>query len=394
MSTPVATVGDVCAMFGGGTPARDVPAYYGGSIPWVTPKDMKVWEITGAEVNITESGLANSAARLAPAGSVLVVVRSGVLKHTLPVAIARTAVAINQDMKALVCSDRVLPEYLARYLKEQSGTILKWVRATTADNFQPDRLRALPIPLPPLVEQRRIAAILDKADELRAKRRAAIAKLDTLTQSIFLDMFGDPATNPKGWPVERLGKCTAQIQIGPFGSLLHQKDYVQGGIPLVNPKHIQNGEIRPGSEESVSPRKFKELKTYHLRRGDVVMGRRGEMGRCAVVNEVYGPLLCGTGSLFVRPDVARTTSMFLYFLLSSAALKARLERLSLGQTLPNLNSRIVEGLQVPLPPLAMQNEFAITVAGARALAGVQSTSACTLDHLFATLQSRAFNGRL
>ena len=244
-------------------------------------------------------------------------------------------------------------------------------QTTNISNLNVDRCLRLWLPLPSLPEQRWIAEILDKADALRTKRRAALVQLDTLTQSIFLDMFGDPATNPKRWPVVLLRESTARIQIGPFGSLLHREDYVEGGIPLVNPKHIQQEAIQPDPSETVSARKFAELDTYHLQAGDVVMGRRGEMGRCAVVNEDSGPLLCGTGSVLVRPDNEHTTSLFLLFLLSSAALKARLERLSLGQTLPNLNSQIVEGLEVPLPPLTVQLEFAARVEGARQFVNAQ-----------------------
>jgi type I restriction enzyme S subunit len=124
------------------------------------------------------------------------------------------------------------------------------------------------------------------------------------------------------------------------------------------------------------------------------MGRRGEMGRCAIVNENSGPLLCGTGSLFLRPDNVQTTSLFLLFLLSSAALKSRLERLSLGQTLPNLNSQIVEGLTVPLPPLPAQREFATRVEATRSLIAAQNEGATALNSLFASLQHRAFRGEL
>jgi len=93
------------------------PSYYDGAIPWVTPKDMKSWYIDDAQIAITKSGLENSAARLAPTHSVLIVVRSGVLKHTVPVAINRLPVAINQDMKALICQNSVDPSYLARFIK-------------------------------------------------------------------------------------------------------------------------------------------------------------------------------------------------------------------------------------------------------------------------------------
>ena len=304
-----------------------------------------------------------------------------------------------------VCSTDIIPilpkegmsrDYLFYFLRAPDTVNLATRRSSGANlpRLAPKQLASFQVPLPPLDEQKRIAEILDKADALRAKRRAALAQLDTLTQAIFLDMFGDPATNPKGWPAVLLRDSTARIQIGPFGSLLHRKDYVEGGSPLVNPKHIQQGTIRPDRSETVGARKFAELETYHLQAGDVVMGRRGEMGRCAIVNEDSGPLLCGTGSLFVRPDNEQTTSLFLLFLLSSAALKARLERVSLGQTLPNLNSQIVEGLQVPLPPLTVQLEFGTLVECARQTVNAQRKAASQLSSLFVSLQQRAFRGEL
>ncbi len=256
------------------------------------------------------------------------------------------------------------------------------------------KLKQLRIPRPPRPPQPRIAEILDKADALRTKRRAAHAQLETLTQSIFLDMFGDPATNPKGWPVAALKNCVARIQIGPFGSLLHQEDYVGDGIPLVNPKHIQSGVIEIGGDETVTPEKFQELGVYHLAPGDVVMGRRGEMGRCAIVDTASCPLLCGTGSLFLRPDNTQTSSVFLRAMLSSEAIKSRLERLSLGQTLPNLNSRIVECLEIPLPPVTAQRDFADRVMASKALRGIQQNSLNWLDALFTSLQYCAFQGEL
>jgi type I restriction enzyme S subunit len=193
------TVEQVCAVVGGGTPTRNNPHYYGGEIPWITPKDMKSWELHNAQVSITQTGLDNSTARLVPSNSVLVVVRSGVLKHTVPVALNRVPVAINQDMKALLCSEHVNPDYLAHFIKARSPLILQWVRATTADNFPIDKLKRLEIPLPSLRDQQRIAGILAQTDLLRSKRRKTLAHVDDLVKSIFLDMFGDPATNARGW---------------------------------------------------------------------------------------------------------------------------------------------------------------------------------------------------
>lgn len=255
-------------------------------------------------------------------------------------------------------------------------------------------LESYKAPFPPLSEQKRIAAILDKADELRAKRRAALAELDQLTQSIFLDMFGDPVTNPKGWKSARLADCTERIQIGPFGSLLHQEDYVVGGVPLVNPMHIKESCIVPDKEQTVTKRKHAELSLYHLNCGDVIMGRRGEMGRCAIVTPEHAGLLCGTGSLFITPKRDVTTTTYLFTVLSNQSMKKRLESFSLGATLPNLNRTIIEELVVPLPALSVQERFADHLTTVKALKGYYLASREQIDVLFASLQNRAFRGEL
>src|SRR5262249_44034377 len=146
--------------------------------------------------HISDEALEHSSTNIVPENSVLIVNRSGILKHKLPVGIAQRPMAINQDIKALVCAPNIYPMYLAHFLKASEQTVLGWVRATTADNFPIENLKQLEIALPSLAEQKRIATILDVADVLRGKRRAAIVKLDNLAQSIFIEMFGDPAENP------------------------------------------------------------------------------------------------------------------------------------------------------------------------------------------------------
>ena len=148
---------------------------------------------------------------------------------------------------------------------------------TTRRRISRKNLGKVIIPLPPLAEQKRIAGILDAADALRAKRREALVQLDTLLQSTFLDMFGDPVTNPLGWEVRGLKETKSRVQIGPFGSLLHKEDYIVDGVPLVNPMHIVSGQIRVGNKQTVSEQKAASLGNYRLESGDVVMGRRGEM---------------------------------------------------------------------------------------------------------------------
>ncbi|MEV8357855.1 restriction endonuclease subunit S [Microbacterium sp. NPDC076895] len=170
-------IGDIVTVTGGGTPRMSEPSFFDGDIPWVTPKDMKQHTIDRSAIRLSPTGVANSPAKIVDAGSTLVVVRSGVLKHTLPVAIAARPVALNQDMKALSPKrEFVTPEYLVRLVKAQESRVLRSVRATTADNFPIDTLLGIEIPLPPLPEQRRIAAILDEADALRMARRRSVSR--------------------------------------------------------------------------------------------------------------------------------------------------------------------------------------------------------------------------
>ncbi len=255
-------------------------------------------------------------------------------------------------------------------------------------------LRGIKTSFPPIEEQRRIAAILDQADALRAKRREALAQLDSLTQSIFIEMFGDPVTNPKKLRVATLSECAETIQIGPFGTQLHEEDYVDGGVPLVNPTHIKAGKICPDWSLTVSQEKYKELSNYFLDEGDLILGRRGEMGRCAVVTSKEKGWLCGTGSLFVRPKAKTLHPIFLALVISSPSMRRHLENVAQGVTMANLNKTIVGSLPIPLPPIHDQLKMVSQLDAIEGIGAVSRQSFTELDILFASLQHRAFQGDL
>ena len=254
-----------------------------------------------------------------------------------------------------------------------------------------DFLKELEIPLPPLDEQKRIAAILDKADAIRRKRQQAIQLADDFLRSVFLDMFGDPVTNPKGWEVKSL-KDIARIQIGPFGTQLHKEDYIENGIPLINPTHIVKGEIIPKANLTISNEKHASLSEYHLKTGDIVMGRRGEMGRCAIVNSKEEGWMCGTGSLFIRPKQTGVFSEYLNQLLSSQAIKNHLESESQGATMPNLNKTIVGNIKIPVPTDEVLEQF--TVIKETFLKTKSSVIDSLNAPLFESLSQKAFAGEL
>lgn len=279
--------------------------------------------------------------------------------------------------------------YLKRFLKSPRAIeyYVGKMKGSTARrrSLPPVEFNAMPIPLPPLPEQRRIAAILDHADALRAKRRQVLTHLDALTQSIFNDMFGREVWN------STLGEI-ANVQIGPFGSLLHKEDYVSGGVPVINPMHIRDGQLQPDDAFSVTETKAASLSLYRLREADVVLGRRGEMGRAGVAGAQHVGMLCGTGSLILRPR--GMDSRFLHTVVTSPRMKAHLERSSLGATLPNLNATIVKTSPVPRAPDQAQAAFAEALRAVDESRSGARRAAARDDELFASLQSRAFRGEL
>ena len=140
-------------------------------------------------------------------------------------------------------------------------------------------------------------------------------------QSRFIELFGDPVANPHGFDKVALSEL-ADIKIGPFGSLLHKEDYIEGGHALLNPSHIIDGKVAPDYKLTVSAQKYEELSAYHLKADDVVMGRRGEMGRCAVVP--CDGYLCGTGSLMIRTK-GEVTADYIQKIISFPSFKKTIE---------------------------------------------------------------------
>ncbi|HHC6677145.1 TPA: restriction endonuclease subunit S [Vibrio parahaemolyticus] len=283
--------------------------------------------------------------------------------------------------------------YLVHYLR--SKQFVSWISDQVAGAKMPRVLMKIfwdhEIPLPPLAEQKRIAAILDKADAIRQKRKQAIELADEFLRSVFLDMFGDPVTNPKGWEVKKLSNI-AHIQIGPFGTQLHKEDYIENGIPLINPTHIVQGSIVPNINLTISSKKHRELSEYHLKAGDIVMGRRGEMGRCAIVHEQEAGWLCGTGSVFIRPQNIGVFSEYLNKLLSSQAIKKHLESESQGATMPNLNKTIVGNIQIPVPSDEALEQFSLLKA--KCLNYLEISNIFSSEQYFEALGQKAFSGQL
>ena len=259
-------------------------------------------------------------------------------------------------------TDIIISEYLALFFKapHTKATVEKhYLTGTAIKRVILKGFKVIKAPVPPLVEQERIVAELDLLQGIIDKQKAQLKELDTLAQSIFYDMFGDPVENEKGW-TKKMVKEIAQVKIGPFGSLLHASDYITGGCPVINPIHMKDGKICPDTDFTVDAKKTEEMSSYTLKKDDIIFGRRGDIGRCALVSENDSGFICGTGSLFVRFTQPIVSRFAIEVFLSNEMRKLLVDQAK-GATMLNINCGIVEGLSVIQPPLPLQQSFATKI---------------------------------
>ncbi len=343
-------------------------------------------EIT-APTRLTPEEAPSRARQIVAVGDVLVSTVRPNLNAVAVVPPALDGATASTGFTVLRPSRKVVGRYLFHWVR-YDAFVADMVRKATGASYPAvsDRIvKDSLLPLPSLDKQRRIAAILDQADALRAKRRRALAHLDDLSQSIFEDMFRFDE-----WDSQLAD--LAEVQIGPFGSLLHQEDYVSGGVAVINPMHIRDGQLKPDLGFSVSEAKASSLSHYRLRCGDLVLGRRGEMGRAGIAGGEHEGMLCGTGSLILRPR--EVDSRFLHAVVTSPRMKAHLERNALGATLPNLNSGIVKASPVPSTNADLQALFTRKLTAVSGAVTVARKNQESIDELFVSLQFRAFRGDL
>ena len=292
----------------------------------------------------------NAPAKIAHPGDILISVRApiGALN------IADRECCIGRGLAALTVNENLCNSgYLWYAIANKVDELNSKGTGSTFKAISKNVLGETEVFLPSLDRQQQISATLDKLTSLISLRKQQLAKLDELVKARFLEMFGDPVQNDKGWPLISIGDI-AEIRIGPFGTMLHKEDYLRGGHALVNPSHIVDGKICVDLNLTVSDEKYRELASYALQVGDVVLGRRGEMGRCAVVYE--SGLLCGTGSMIIRPS-EKMQPYFLQNILSNPTFKKTIEDKAVGVTMMNLNIPIVSSLMIPQLPIVLQSSF-------------------------------------
>jgi type I restriction enzyme, S subunit len=244
-----------------------------------------------------------------------------------------------------------------------------------------DRFLETPVVLPPVGEQTAILRFLNHADRrirryIRSKQKL-IKLLEEQKQAVIhrtitrgrdpnvtvkpsgVDWLGDV---PEHWEVKTLGRLATSFRTGPFGSILHQSDYVDGGTPLVNPTHMKEGKIVEDTGCSVPPVVAERLSNYVLAKHDLIFSRRGELGRCALVRDREAGWLCGTGSIRIRVNYDGIEPEYLIEALQVRWVGEYLSLFSVGATMDSLNTGILKGVPVLLPPISEQRQLLQTVA--------------------------------
>ena len=300
---------------------------------------------------------------------------------------------LNQRVCKIESSDdRLDQEYLIRLLPNALKEIEARTPFVTVKHLSVKEVRAIKIPLPPLPEQRRIAAILDKADALCQKRRQAIEKLDQLLQSVFLDMFGDPVTNPKGWE---------EVSIADVCS--HVVDCVNRTAPIVDHEtpykmirttNVRNGKVSLDTVRRVDTPTFEKWNRRLVpQKGDVILTREAPAGEAGIL-ESDDQVFLGQRLMLYRCNTARLTPEYLLFTFINAGMQRQFLSNSSGSTVKHLSVPACRNWSILCPPISMQEDFS------RRVTLIQSINACNAiglqkgEHFFSSLQQRAFNGTL
>ena len=307
------------------------------------------------------------------------------------------------------CSTEIFPlkpspelsrEYLLYWLlsDETCNRINATCTGARMPRAQMNEVLGFEFPLPPLPEQHRIVALLDEAFNGIATAKANAERNLQNARALFESHLQSAFTERgEGWVETTLAEATGGVFTGPFGSLLHKSDYIENGIPLVNPAHITNVGIEPDFRKTVSEETAQSLSSYVMRAGDIVIGRRGEMGRCALVTNVEDGWLCGTGSFIIKPS-NRCDARYLVRLLRSEGCKRRLEEIAGGAVMPNLSNTDLGNLPILLPPLDQQQEVLTAIDRiaheTQRLESLYQRKRAALDALKQSLLHQAFSGAL
>lgn len=397
------SVGAVCDRFGGevqtGPFGSQLHAsdYSENGVPVVMPQDMLEGRVTTERIARVDAQHVNRLRQHA--------LRPGDIAFSRRGDVGRFAVITEKEdgwlcgtgsIRIRLNCPEVDTSYLRWYLAQP--TVRNWLEhnatGVTMPNLNTTVVRQLPLAYPSLPEQRRIAAILDQADALRAKRREALAQLDRLAQSVFVEMFGDPVTNPRGWETRRLGELTSKLGSGstPTGGDTAYKDV---GISLIRSLNVHDGLFLRKNLAHIDEQQAAKLRNVVVEENDILLNITGaSVARvCRAPADVL-PARVNQHVMIVRPT-SELNPLFLESLLLNPSMKAKLLKVGgAGATREAITKADAEELEVIVPPKSLQQEFSTRKESLHSLQRNGESGLADLNALFASLQHRAFRGEL
>jgi type I restriction enzyme S subunit len=377
---------EVAEVVTGSTPSTIRDDFFGGEIPFVTPTELKGGiPVTKTPVTLTELGAKQ--VRVIPENSIMVCCIGSLGK----VGIAGTRLATNQQINSLVFDEKVVnPRYGFHYCQTLKPLLTHLAPSTTVPIINKGRFQELQIPLPPLPEQKRIAAILDKADSIRRKRQEAVRLTEELLSSVFLDMFGDPVSNPKGWDTGVLGDVIFSAKDGPHVS----PEYSIDGIPFLSARHVKPGRIEWNDLKHIT---LEEAK-IHWRKckpeiGDILYTKGGTTGVAAVFDSDK-EIAVWVHIALLKLKHNKVNPYWLENMLNSKYCYDQSQRYTHGITNQDLGLKRMVNIEMYIPPLFEQNKFYAAVKRIKNLASMNASYFQESEHVFNSLLQRAFKGNL
>lgn len=398
MRWPKVSLGDIAQIVGGSTPRRDNPEFWGPGYYWATPTDLPmpgegILNLDATSQTITEEGLRSCSTSLLPVGAVLYSTRATIGK----LAIANVPVATNQGFNNFIVSDAIFNRFLAYSLQYFTPEISLLAGSTTFKEVSRSSLRGFKIPLPPLREQHRIVEILDEADRLRRLRREVDTKAARILPALFLKMFGDPATNPRGWAEKPLREAIAIVDAGwsaTSEARLRQKH--EFGVLKVSA--VTSGRFLVEEHKAVI--NIPETRTLvHPRRGDLIFSRANtrELVAASCIVDVDHPNLFLSDKLWrLTPRDRIASTLFLKELFWNDGIRDKFRVASSGSSgsMLNISQEAMLRTVVPMPPYELQMRFEAIAWRLIEITNQARNTASKIDSIWETLMQRVFSGQL
>ena len=375
-------LGEVCKIIGGTTPPTTVKENWGDDISWISPSDLTGYTdkiIKKGKKSLSQTGFKKHFGTLLPKGTVLFSSRAPI-GH---VAIAGTELVTNQGFRSLICNANLSPDYLYYWLKSQKDFINDSANGTTFKEITGTTLAKLHFPLPPLPTQQKIAAILDRADALRRTDEQLKQQYNNLAQAIFIDMFGDPVRNEKGWPMNKLEEL-GNLDRGKSKHRPRNAPKLYGGIyPFIQTGDVSNSEgyvSRYG--QTYSELGLAQSKLWP--KGTLCITIAANIAKTGILEQDS----CFPDSVVgFTPNADNTTSYVMHWL---GFLQKVIEEQAPAAAQKNINLEILRNLAIPKPPYSLQREFEKAIA----LIKESKTNINSNSGIFNSLLSRAFTGEL